>query len=141
MATETPAVRARGFQARPKRTPLHDQRDKLTVQNRDPARVYRWFNDTDDRISKAIEGGYRVENKDGQVVGEPAVEQGIDNTSSIVTKHVGGKTKAVLMSIDKDWYDADQAEKQKRVDELDAAMRRDAEVKSDYGELRVRSRR
>lgn len=134
-------ARAGRFQARPKRTPLHEQRNKLTVEGRDPERVYRWVNDVDDRIEKFKLGGYRVEADQALQVGDAVVEEGINRTSSVLEKNVGGKTKAILMSTQKDWYEADQAAKQEIVNQSDLAMRRDAQDKSDYGDLVVSRRR
>lgn len=130
--------RAGRFQARPKRVPLHEQRDKMNVKNKDPERVYRWVNDYPGRVEAFKEGGYRVE--ENVSVGDPAVEDGVSKIGSVVEKHVG-HTKAVLMSQNIEDYEADQAAKQKQVDQLDAAMKRDAEDKSDYGELKVSKRR
>jgi hypothetical protein len=74
-------------------------------------------------------------------VGDTAVETGQDKTSSIVEKAVGGRTKAVLMRIPEEWYDEDQKKKQKNLDAIDAAIKRDQKENSDYGEVRVGSRR
>lgn len=136
---DTQKIRGR-FQTRPQRVALHEQRDKMTVANRDPDYAYRWVNDVEDRVDRFKLGGYILEN-DPKQIGDSATEQGINRTSSITEKFVGNKTKAVLMKIHKDLYEADQLAKQKVVDESDAAMKRDAEQSSDYGSLKVSRKR
>lgn len=127
---------------RPTRVPLHEQRNKLTVDGRDPNRVYRWVNDQDDRIAKMKMAGYVVEQaKNVGDVGDPSLETGQSTTSSIVEKHVGGRVKAILMSQDRADYEADQAVKQRQVDELEQAMHRDNQAASDYGNVEMHRRR
>ena len=109
---------------RPTRVPLHEQRDKLTVRNRNPDLEYRWVNDVDDRILKFKQAGWEPAPKTD--VGDPAVETGDNNTSSINEKHVGGRTKAVLMQIPKEWYNEDQAAKMEAVRASELAMQREA---------------
>ena len=110
---------------RPERVPLHEQRNKLTVSNRDPNFVYRWVNDSDERIAKFKAAGYEAVTHETQV-GDPAVESGQNKTGSVVTKHVGGKTTAVLMRIPKEWYEEDQRTKQEELNASEAAMQREA---------------
>jgi hypothetical protein len=130
-----------GIPQRPSRVPLHEQRDQLTVEGRDPNFVYRWVNDVEDRIAKMKLAGYVVEEKKNVEVGDPALETKQTSTSSIVEKNVGGRTKAILMKQRKDWYDEDQTAKQRQVDESEAAMHRDNESRSDYGKVEIHRRR
>jgi hypothetical protein len=126
---------------RPTRVPLQEQRNKLTVEGRDPNRVYRWVNDVDDRIAKFKMAGYIVEEAKNVKVGDPSLETGQSTTSSIVEKNVGGRIKAILMSQDKEDYEADQKAKQREVEELEAAMHRDNQAASDYGNVEMHRRR
>lgn len=113
---------------RKNRTPLHEQRDKMTVENTDPSKVYRWVNNVLDAQGNRVErfklAGWTPVQNTGQI--EQTVENGENKTSSVTEKHVGGRTKAILMEIDKDLYDEDQAAKQAAVDQSEADMRRDA---------------
>lgn len=117
-----------------KRTPLGQFRAKLSTDGLDiPAdKVARWVNDKPGRVRQAQEGGYQLvrdPNKDDSLVGEdPLRAQGLgDSVSAIVGETEGGQPMlAYLMVIDKDLYDEDQAEKQKPLDDMDAAIRRGA---------------
>lgn len=137
--TSATTARRTGRPQRKSRVPLAEQRDTLTVADQEPGFVYRWVNDVEDRVNKFKLAGYDVVNTP-TTVGDTKVEDGLDKTSSIVEKAVGGKTKAVLMRIPEEWYDEDQAKKQKKNDAIDAAMKRDRN-NSDYGEVRVGTRR
>jgi len=117
---------------RVKRTPIA-QRNVLKIHDKDPNRVYRIVNNTDDRISAFIEAGYRVEPASGKV-GDNRVE----NPSALGTANeisVGGGQKAYLMSIDKDWYEEDQAAKQRDVDAAALKVKQQGKNASDYGKL------
>jgi hypothetical protein len=120
---------------RPKRVPLHDQRDTMNVLDRDPNYVYRWVNDVDNgqRVLKFQKGGYEVV-QDKVQVGDPTVESNTNQTASVNEKFVGGNTKAILMRIPKEWYAEDQAAKQRQVDQAEATMRQ--ENLGRYGDVR-----
>lgn len=72
-----------------------------------------WFNDTNNRINRAIEAGYNhVTGKDGK------------NVSRIVgVAEGGGPLHAFLMEIPEDWYKEDMAREQKLIDEKEAAIK------------------
>jgi len=92
---------------RVKRTPISRQRHILTWTNRDPAFVYRFFNDTGDRIEQAKAAGYEFVEKGS---GESA-EKRVATASSVDSREyrsVGNGIKAFLMRIPKEWYDEDQ---------------------------------
>src|SRR3990167_4017063 len=108
---EVPARANIGKPNRPKRVSLQDQRNKLTVTDKDPNFVYRYVNDVDDRIAKFKLGGYEVVEKKNHQIGDPLVDTGQATTTSIVEKAVGGRVKALLMRVPKEWYDEDQAKK------------------------------
>jgi hypothetical protein len=72
-------------------------------------------------------------------VGDSAVGRA-SQLGSAVSRPVGGGQKAVLMRIPKEWYDEDQAEKQKRVEQSEKAMERNIPKNKptpdgDYGEV------
>ena len=134
-------TRTEGLPNRPKRVPIHEQRDKLTVSNPDPNMVRRWVNNVDDRIEKFKLAGYTPVARKDVEIGDIAVDTGQATTTSIVEKAVGGRVKAILMEIPKDLYEEDQRKKQELVDASEAAMKRDALEKSDYGTLEVARRK
>lgn len=110
------------------RVPVSGMRDIMTVLNKETGYVYRWVNDTDDkgsRIYKYKRGGYEMaplQTPDGELtVGEEAVFR-TEGKDDIVRLHVGGGQYAYLMRIKQEWYDADQADKQASIDEMEATI-------------------
>jgi hypothetical protein len=79
--------------------------------------VRRWVNDQEDRINMFKEAGYTP------VVGNADTStpdaRDPNKIGSIVRKHVGGGTYAVLMEIPEEFYKEDQEAKQHRVDEIE----------------------
>lgn len=130
-----------GLPDRPKRIPVHEQRNTLTVTNKDPNFEYRVVNNVGERIAKFKLGGWEAAPKKDHDVGDPLVDTGQATTTSIVEKSVGGGVKAILMRIPKEWYDEDQAKKLEEVDRSEAAMKREAVNKSDYGKLEIQRRK
>ena len=108
---------AQGAQ-RVKRTPI-GQRNKLAVKDQDPNYHYRVVNDVMDRVEQFKEQGY-------EVVPETKVgDKRVDNPTNLGSASgisVGNGVKAVVMRQRKDWYDEDQAAKQKTIDDLEATM-------------------
>lgn len=119
---------------RTKRVPLGSFRRKLTVDDdfvkkmdRDGYKL-RWINDDGrSRIEQAQQAGYSFVTSDGL---EQIGDQGDGNTdpgqriSQVVgTTDDGAPMRAYLMAIPKDWYEEDQREKQKHVDEIDKAIK------------------
>lgn len=118
---------------RPSRKPV-GTRNRLTVDNKDPNYHYRLVNDVDERVAMFQEGGYEVASlKDHKLGSASRVDTGntADNTLS-----VGGGTKAVLMRINKDWYEEDQQEKQKKVDATMDSLKTPA-LDGSYGQIQV----
>ena len=120
-----------------KRIPI-GYRNLLTVEGKEDDFEYRWVNDVDGRPEKMEEVGYEpVTHKVS--VGDSAVGRA-SQLGSAVSRPVGGGQKAVLMRIPKEWYDEDQAEKQKRVEQSEKAMERNIPKNKptpdgDYGEV------
>jgi hypothetical protein len=104
---------------RRKRTPIGTG-NVLTAEQR-PGFVRRYVNDHDGRVERFIEAGYT-----------PVLDANADTSANkaskpslmgdVVRKSVGGGRHAVLMEIPKEWYDEDQAEKQKEVDAREGSM-------------------
>ena len=83
--------------------------------------MYRWVNDTEDRLLRFTEAGWEFVTDKNLTVGEPTVNASKE-TGSVVVKRVGGDREAYLMCIDKEWYDEDQAAKSQAVDDQERAM-------------------
>lgn len=122
---------------RKERIPLGVARAHLTVSDKDPNYSYRWIKGSPERLAAAESGGYEYVSQ-GQAgkVGEGAEDGNTDvgsRVSRLVGTHADGKPRTdYLMRIPKDIYDADQAEKQRKVDEVDAAIKRgDAHKRGD----------
>lgn len=127
-------------EARPTRTPLGVPRAKLSVEQKDPNYAYRWINDKEDRIARALEAGYEfVKRGDTSAPGDKDVTpQNTDlgtNVSKVVgTKEGGGPLTAYLMRLKKKFYDEDQQAKQKYVDATETGIKRGRGLKDQIGE-------
>lgn len=109
---------------REERVPLH--RQNIIQADTRPGYVRRLVNDIDDRIERFQKAGWRP--VEGEQVGDPHAGDP-SSVSSMTVKSVGAGMKAVLMEIPQDLYDQDQADKQGRVNELEAAMEQDIKNK------------
>lgn len=96
----------------------------------DPAYEHRFVNDTGSRVQQMYENDWDPVSED--------VKPDADGEGSVQTKVVGtdsGKPiKAVLMRKRREWYDADQKEKRKVLDEIDTDIKRGTAHKKE-GEL------
>jgi len=105
------------------RTPLGVPRQRLAVNSK-AGYKRRWINDRDDRINKAIEGGYSlVEREDADFTDKDTANRNdsLDNSMSKVVNSDG--SKAYLMEIPIVHFTADQNEKQKMIDQTENALR------------------
>lgn len=97
---------------RPQRQPV-SQRKILSAPQRS-GYVRRWVNDVEGRVKLFEEGGWKpvvdstIETADNSRLAE-------GNMGSIISRHVGGGRKAVLMEIKEEWFKEDQLEKEKKV--------------------------
>jgi len=116
------------------RTPV-GSRNILTVKGKDPNYEYRIVNDTDDRITQLQEAGYELVSDDAVDVGDKRVSQGTSVGSKKVFS-VGQGIKAYVMRIKKEWYEEDQASKQRRVDAQESSIKEKA-LDGTYGKLDI----
>lgn len=133
------------------RVPMGGSRMRLDVKLKDPKQkekfVFRWFNDQDSRIEDASAAGYEPVQKDEVVgVGQTELHQDNSDLNSRVSKVVGRAEgnvpiRAFLMKIPREFYDEDQAAKDRRNAESDRALRGGkaggADVENQYGEVRI----
>jgi hypothetical protein len=130
--------------ARRERTPFSANRKRLEVTNKEKGYVYRWFNDQDDRISRAQEAGYEFVKKGATAVGDKEVGRGNTDINS-ATSTVVGRTaqsqpiRAFLMRIPEAWYQEDQDKKEATNRMVDDAIRAGkaggASINNQYGEV------
>jgi len=96
------------------------RRQRLTLPERKGFHRH-WFNDTPGRIDQAIEAGYTP------IIDESSLDE--EGRGTAVTARVGVAASgdvlmAHAMEIPINFYDEDQREKQKPIDEFDAELRR-----------------
>jgi hypothetical protein len=129
--------------ARPRKNPVNrptrrhsdEPRNTLTFDNRDQNYVYRVFNDTDGRIEHFQEVGYEVVHENAQL-GDSTADSAA-SVGSAVSKPVGNGVTGVLMRIKREWYDEDQARKQKRVDDSEETLRQAPKADGRYGSVKI----
>ena len=116
---------------RSKRVPLGQLRSKLTVPDSllETERFqHRWVCDRAGRVDSARDGGYTFVLDTSMKIEVGEGQNGRDKMSTAICRTVGthpdgSAMKAYLMRIRKDWYEKDQREKEKKMDEIDAAIR------------------
>ena len=121
---------------RPNRISFAQQRNTLTYENKDKDYVYRVFNDVDGRLQNAETAGFEYVH-DKEQLGDP-VADGSTHIGSVVTKPVGGGKNGVLMRIKREWYEEDQAEKQRNIDETEATLKAKANEDGHYGNINIK---
>lgn len=119
---------------RPKRTPING-RNILTVVGKEDGYMYRFVNNTGDRVQQFIEAGYELVDADKVQVGDRRVAQATPEGSKAQVS-VGNGDKAFLMRIKQEWYQEDQAAKQVQVDELEKSIKTPS-GKADYGSVKI----
>lgn len=119
---------------RPQRIPVN-QRNILTVKDKDPNYEYRIVNDTDDRIAQFKDAGYELVSDTVANVGDKRASAP-DSIGSAKQISVGQGQKAHLMRIRKEWYDEDQAAKQVQVRAMERATTEKA-LDGNYGEMKI----
>jgi len=137
----TVVVRSRDeiVKSRPKRVPIHEQRDKLSTTQK-PGFVRRWVNDVVGRLEKFDRAGWVPVDRNDVDVNHGEVAGSNTHLGSGVSKDVGRTragdgTQAVLMEIPIELYEEDQAAKQRIVDESDRAMKKNIRDNDFYGDV------
>lgn len=127
---------------RSSRVPLGQLRSKMSIDAYDVPtdRVPRWINDIGGRLRDAQDGGYKfVKDKNVKVGDDPQQPQGMGaNVNIRVGTHEDGSPMyAYLMTLDRDLYEEDQADKQRVVDQIDEAIL-EGHHQSSYGDGKYR---
>ena len=102
------------------KTPISGRRNILTVKGLAPGMVGRWVDNDPDRVAQLMEQGYEPVRQPVQV-GDISIESG-QQLGAVTTKRTGGGKESILMQIPKEWYEADQKQKQRLVDTKEAAL-------------------
>jgi hypothetical protein len=134
-------------EGRRERVPFSAQRKRLQVDTSFPGYHIRWFNDQDDRLTRAEEAGYQyVDRKEVGRVGDKDISNGNTDVNSRVSRVVGRAAnnqpiRAYLMKIKDEWHKDDQVKKEevnRRVDDaIRAGKAGGADVKNAYGEVKL----
>lgn len=128
---------------RPKRVPIHAQRDQMTTDQR-PGFIRRWVNDVPGRVEKFLRGGYEIVKNDDVKVGDGGVTDnnialGTGARKNVGRTRIGDGTHAVLMEIPEDLYEEDQKAKQAVVDATDKVLKRNIRENDFYGDVKQSS--
>ena len=136
--TSTPMMRDRAEiqTSRPKRVPIHEQRDQLSTDQKQGF-VRRWVNDIPGRVEKFIKAGYAVVTDKDVAVGDTNDNKalGTGARKNVGRTRQGDGTQAVLMEIPKDYYDEDQKAKAEIVNASERAMKRGKDENDFYGDI------
>lgn len=134
MKTENKEAIAKSPSGRVRRTPV-GVRNVLTVGGKEPGFEYRIVNDEGDRVEQFKAAGYDVVSASDVTVGDRRINKAsTEGTAAQVS--VGNGVKAVVMRINKEWYDEDQAAKMQQVADTEAATKSEA-LKGNYGDLKI----
>jgi len=123
---------------RPKRVPVSGNRNIMTVSGIDTDKyVVRWVNDVDNRIRMFERGGWEKVTEDVDI-GDRTVDSS-NSKQSFATKYVGANVTAYLMKIRRDWYEEDQANKERTIKEKEEDLRRQNErAEGRYGSVSIK---
>lgn len=125
---------------RPERIPVSGNRDVLTVQGKAKGYVYRWVNDSNDRLQRFIDGYWEFVTH-GVRVGVRTINSS-DNAETKVTKPVGGGVTAYLMRIKEEYYNEDQEAKARDTALLEESMLREFDDDEGfYGSIKTSRKR
>ena len=119
------------------RVPLHEQKKNLLTVPEKKGFVRRFVNDIEQgqRVKRFLKAGWRIVEDEEQVGDLGAINQN-QSLGTGVRKHVGGNTFAVLMEIEKKYYDQDQAAKAENLDRIEDSIYKDHGVKNSYGDIK-----
>jgi len=121
------------------------QRNRLTAPKR-PGYKRRFVNIQPGRIQMFEDAGYQLVTDQTYDPNNPGVVRVGDRVAgaatplgSAVVEEVGGGQQAVLMEIREDWYNEDQAKKARRLDEMEAQIKRRTTKSGHYGSIKAES--
>jgi len=122
------------------RVPLAEQKRLIGV-NKEPGYTYRLVNDVEDRISSFRTAGYEIVDRSGKEIDRDKRIQDPAWKQSALSQHVGAGITAYVMRIPTEWYEEDQAKKQREINikEKSKNIVSSLDVKSDdfYGDIKI----
>jgi len=108
------------------RVPVGGSRDVTAVSDTPEGYLDRWVNDKPGRVEKFKRAGY--ENVSAAQIGDIGVD-GTHAKAGVVSRDMGQGVTSYLMRQRKDYFESDQAAKQKIVDASEESIRRDVKDK------------
>ena len=124
---------------KPERQPLHEQqRDILSVPPK-PGFHRCWVNDVERNVDAYLRAGYTIVEEDVKTK-EENVDYPDNGVGSGIRKYVGGGITAVLMEINQEWFDEDQAAIDAKNDERERQIFRGSGVEGIDGNTKVEER-
>jgi len=110
--------------------------NRMEVINQDPNRVYRLINNDPSRLRQFELAGYKVEEVKDMM---PGAKPGTKGTNVDNVFHAGSGQQQVLVSIEKEFFDEDQAVKQAKIDAVEAQMKNKTGdgLQGFYGDIKV----
>lgn len=105
--------------ARRQRTPIGT--GNVLVAEQRPGYVRRFVNDTNGRVERFIAAGYEPVHSASADLSNGRMKPS-SMGDSVIRKPVGGGISAVLMEIPEEFYEEDQAAKQRDVDRIEASL-------------------
>lgn len=124
---------AKAPERRVTRTPL-GKRNVLTVTGKEAGYEYRFVNDESDRIQTFLDAGWEIVEKKEVRVGDKRVGVAAPEGTAATASVGQGKT-AYVLRIPEEWKKEDEAEKQRLVDQSEAAMKDKTLNGADYGDV------
>jgi hypothetical protein len=110
--------------------------NRLEILNADSNRSYRLINNDPARLAQFEQAGYRVEDvKTYMYQANPGTKgASVDNVF-----HAGGGQKQVLVSIERELWEEDQAAKQAKIDATESQMKRKTAdgLQDFYGDVKI----
>jgi ribosomal 50S subunit-recycling heat shock protein len=125
---------AKAPRGRTQRVPV-GTRNVLNVSGKEAGYEYRVINDSGDRVQEFLDAGYELVEAGSVRVGDKRVNSA-SSEGSVSQISVGQGQKAYVVRIKKEWYTEDQAAKQAKVNELEAATKAKA-LDGTYGKLEL----
>jgi len=129
-------VNSQNRSGRTTRASVNGTRAVLSVTGKEPGYEYRVVNDVGDRVATMIERGYEIVTDPNVKVGDRRVANPSQEGSPVMAS-VGQGIKGYVMRIKKEWFDEDQAAKQKQVDEMERSIKQDAVKEGLYGDIKI----
>lgn len=132
---ELPATVAK-FAEKKKRVPVGLRDPMALSQELDPNFNYRFVRNAPGRVQKFEEGGYEMVTGDARI-GDPNIAKASNMGSAFSIASGDNADRVYLMRIPKEYYDADQAAKQAKIDETEQQLKQRPIDQGLQGEIKL----